>query len=63
MKFTRRELATILAPAAAAVAQTNTPASPADELEAAQARFKAAGDALARQQVPQDTEPAFQFKA
>jgi hypothetical protein len=63
MKFTRRELAAVLAPAAVAAAQTAAPASPADELKAAQGRLKAAGDALAHQEVPMSTEPAFQFKA
>ncbi|MDR3698897.1 MAG: hypothetical protein P4L56_04625 [Candidatus Sulfopaludibacter sp.] len=63
MQFTRRELAVILAPAAAAVAQTAAPASPADELKAAQARLKTAAGALDRQALPMSTEPAFQFKA
>jgi hypothetical protein len=65
MKLTRRELATVLAPAAA-LAQTPAPQPPASgdaELEAARARLKAAGDTLAKQAVPMDTEPAFQFKA
>jgi hypothetical protein len=43
-----------------AVAQT---AAPADPLQAAKDRIKANGDALAREQVPMATEPAFQFKA
>lgn len=64
MKLTRRELAMVLGPAAA-LAQT--PAAPSaaanSDLEAARARMKANGDALARQAVPMDTEPAFQFKA
>ena len=60
MKVTRRALATALVPAAAALAQT---ATPSDELKAAQARLKASTDALARQEVPIATEPAFQFKA
>lgn len=63
MKVTRRELAAILAPAAAAAAQTASPSGPLDELKAAQARLKANTDALGRQQIPMDTEPAFQFKA
>lgn len=63
MNLTRRELAAVLAPAAAAIAQTPAPAAPADELKAAQARYKAAADILARQELPMDTEPAFQFKA
>ncbi len=63
MKFTRRELAVLMAPAALATAQTAPPASPADELKAAQARLKAAADALAGHELPMATEPAFQFKA
>ena len=59
MKLTRRELATVLAPAAVA-AQS---APPADELKTARDRLKAAADILARQEVPMSTEPAFQFKA
>ncbi len=59
MKFTRRELATVLTPAAVA-AQT---APPADDLKIAKDRLKAAADALARQDLPMSTEPAFQFKA
>jgi hypothetical protein len=63
MKLTRRELAAALAPAAAAIAQTAAPADAGSDLKAAQARLKASVDALARQQIPMDTEPAFQFKA
>jgi len=62
MKLTRRELVAALAPAAV-LAQTPTPMTPADELKAAQGRLKANTDALAKLQVPMDTEPAFQFKA
>jgi hypothetical protein len=66
VKLTRRQLVATLAPAAA-LAQTaapqTAPASPADELSAAQARLKANREALARLQVPMETEPAFQFKA
>jgi hypothetical protein len=63
-KLTRRQLATALT-AAAALAQTPTgpPAAPEDELKAARDRLKANGAALARQEVPMATEPAFQFKA
>jgi hypothetical protein len=39
-----------------------TPA-PADPLQAAKDRIKATSDALAKEQVPMATEPAFQFKA
>jgi hypothetical protein len=66
MKLTRRELATVLAPAAA-LAQTPTAGNPPSggdaEVDAARARMKANGDTLARQEVPMDLEPAFQFKA
>jgi hypothetical protein len=66
MKITRRKLAAALtAPALAAAlppaATAQTPA--ADPLEAAKARIKANGDALAKEAVPMSTEPAFQFKA
>jgi hypothetical protein len=68
MKITRRRLAAALtAPALAAampsVASAQTPAASADPLEAAKARIKANGDALAKEDVPMSTEPAFQFKA
>ena len=63
-KLTRRQLATALT-AAAALEQTPSgpPAAPEDELKAARDRLKANGAALARQEVPMATEPAFQFKA
>lgn len=68
MKITRRRLAAALtAPALAAAmpsaAPAQTPAASADPLEAAKARIKANGDALAKEDVPMSTEPAFQFKA
>jgi hypothetical protein len=61
--ITRRKLAAALisSPALAqvpALAQT-----PADPLQAARDRIKTTSDALAREQVPMDAEPAFQFKA
>jgi hypothetical protein len=62
MKLTRREMVAALAPAAA-MAQAPAPATPADELKAAQARLKANSQALAKLQVPMETEPAFQFRA
>jgi len=62
MQVTRRELAGILVPAAVA-AQTGAPSNPADELKAAEARLKAAADALGRHELPMSTEPAFQFRA
>ena len=69
MKVTRRKLATVLAPAILAArvpplaAQTSAvpPASDA-ALDAARARMKQNGETLARQTVPMDTEPAFQFR-
>ena len=63
MQFTRRELAGIVVPAAAAAAQTAAPSNPADELKAAETRLKAAADALGRHELPMSTEPAFQFRA
>jgi hypothetical protein len=66
MKLTRRKLArAVLIPAAAAMAQTPPalPRNPDEELKAARDRTKALGDALAQQNVPMATEPAFQFKA
>jgi hypothetical protein len=64
MKLTRRQLATALT-SAAALAQTPSgpPATPEDELKTARDRVQANGAALAGQEVPVATEPAFQFKA
>jgi hypothetical protein len=64
INLTRRQLATALT-SAAALAQTPSgpPATPEEELKAARDRVKANGAALARQEVPVATEPAFQFKA
>ena len=68
-KITRRKLAGVLisfsavwsgALSSKAFAQTQAPADP---LRAAKDRIKAASDALAKEQVPMATEPAFQFKA
>jgi hypothetical protein len=63
-KLTRRQLATALT-SAAALAQTPSgpPAAPEDELKAARDRIRTNGAALARQEVPMATEPAFRFKA
>ena len=72
MKFTRRDFATVLAPAAALAATPAAapqiappnPPSPGDALlEAARARTKANGAILAGQDIPMDAAPAFQFKA
>jgi len=71
MKLTRRDFATVLAPAAALA---GTPALPQSTLfksqaasdallAAARARRKASGAILDEQAVPMDTAPAFQFKA
>jgi len=62
MKLTRRELAAALVPVAA-LAQTPSPATPADELKGAEARLQANSDALTRLSVPIETEPSFQFHA
>jgi hypothetical protein len=63
IKITRRKLAAVLisfsAISSRAFAQTQAPADP---LQAAKDRVKTAGDALAKEQVPMATEPAFQFK-
>jgi hypothetical protein len=62
MKLTRRKLAAaLLAPAAAANAQTPQPA--ADAVQAARDRIKANGDILAKIEIPMATEPAVTFKA
>ena len=67
MKVSRREFASLTVPAVAALpaaAQTavSSPAAPAD-LDAARARMKSNSETLAKQTVPMDVEPAFQFKA
>lgn len=62
MKITRRKLAAVLlAPAAAAQAQT--PSAPRDEAEAARGRLKTNAEALAKVELPMSTEPAFRFEA
>ncbi|MGD0498539.1 MAG: hypothetical protein ABSC23_08890 [Bryobacteraceae bacterium] len=65
MQLTRRRLAVSLAASAAALArpQTAVPTGPDAELNAARDRIRADGEALARQEVRQSAEPAFQFKA
>jgi hypothetical protein len=64
MKLTRRKLAGAILVPAAALSQNPPapPAAPADELKAARDRLAATGETLARQSVPMDIEPAFQFK-
>jgi hypothetical protein len=61
MKMTRRKWGAALAAAPAALAQT--PPASGDALQTAKDRIKANGDALAKENVPMSTEPAFQFKA
>ena len=67
MKMTRRRLAAALAAPALAGSITSAAAeqttAPADPLEAAKARIKVNTEALAKEEVPMSTEPAFQFKA
>jgi hypothetical protein len=61
-KLTRRKLAAVLI-SSGALAQTpaQTPSS-ADPMQTARDRIKAASEALAKEQIPMSTEPAFQFK-
>ncbi len=64
MKITRRKWAAALAaPAAIAGGQTAAPEGADAELKAARDRLRAAAEALAQEDVPMATEPAFQFKA
>ena len=65
MKITRRNLAALIATAAAAPAQTPAlqPAASDDDLKTARDRMRANAAAVANQNVPMATEPAFQFKA
>lgn len=61
-RMTRRQLAgAVLASVAAAQTPPATPANPADELQAAREQNQRTGDALAKVNVPMDTEPAFHF--
>ena len=64
MKLTRRQLAAVLAPAAAfAQAAVPRPNPTADqELQAAREHIQTNSAALAQQEVPMAAEPAFQFK-
>jgi len=63
MTLTRRQLATVLAPAVALAEAAAQPAAAADEeLRAARNRVKTNGETLAGVTVPMATEPAFQFK-
>jgi hypothetical protein len=59
MQITRRKLAAaVLAPAAVALPQTPQ----TDELAAARQRMKDNAAAMAKIDIPDTTEPAFQFK-
>ena len=64
MKLSRRELASALA-VGAALGQTPGKPRPTPEAELQEARddLKARVAALARYEVPNDTEPAFAFRA
>lgn len=62
MRLTRRQMVAALAPAAAMAQAPAAPATPAGELKAAEARLQANSEALAKLEVPMDTEPAFQFR-
>ena len=63
MKLTRRELAGAIAAAPASLAQAQPAPAPDEELKAARDRLRSNGAALAKQETPMSTEPAFQFKA
>ena len=63
MKVTRRKLATLLAVAAPAAAQTPAAPAPADELAAARERTRRALEQAAKIKIPMATEPSFTFKA
>ena len=60
MKLTRRELAAAALVPACAAAQEPAPAN--KELEAAREAVRRSGEALAKRDIPIETEPAFQFK-
>jgi hypothetical protein len=64
MRLTRRELAAALASGATAAAQSPASAlSPEEALKAARERIRANGEALAKERIPVETEPSFQFRA
>jgi hypothetical protein len=62
MKLTRRQLAAAALASLAAEAQAPAP-SPEADLQAARQSVKANADALARYDVPMNTEPVFAFEA
>ena len=63
IRITRRKLAVVLVSSSGLASQAlaQTPAA-ADPLQSAKDRIKAAGETLAKVQIPMATEPAFQFK-
>jgi len=65
MKITRRKLAAaaLSTPAAALAQLRRAPAATDDDLKAARDRLRSNAEALAKENVPMATEPAFQFKA
>jgi hypothetical protein len=62
-KFTRRQLATVLASATATAAAQQPQSPPTDLLQAARDRMKNNAAALSKPEIPMATEPAFAFKA
>jgi hypothetical protein len=63
MKLTRRKLAAVLTSGVALAQTPSTPPATADDLlREARKRNQANAAALAAEQVPVATEPAFQFK-
>jgi len=63
-KMTRRQLAgAMLATAAAAQGPPSPPMSSGAELDAARQQNQRTGEALAKLELPMDTEPAFHFTA
>jgi hypothetical protein len=61
-KITRRKLAGAVISFTAVWPSGLAQTPPADPLQAAKDRIKATSDALAKEQIPMATEPAFQFK-
>ena len=62
-RITRRQLAGAVLATAAAAQAPSPPANPADELRAAREQSARTSEALAKVDVPMDTEPAFHFSA
>ncbi len=63
MKISRRELAGLAAGAAVTRAQTREADSPEELLKRAQEGIRRSSTAIAKYQVPAETEPAFSFRA